>query len=956
MHNVQIYDNYNIKDEICLTSIIFNSYINHGRKPTILTMKLYEKLQQYSITSRDSMAADNSVHISNKVDVSQYLAFCHVSPKLCYAGKKHVSQVKSNVCLTFLICAALLVKTSWEITTDMDDIEEMAKFKDIPDTFVGIQPEKYPLIITFHKNFLLRFEGLLIYNSTDFNKEGRRSVALQTFIRKNEVTYDRFRSLYWPHFNAKLTKNLDPSRVFTEILSNIKGGLQEGACNNKRSRQDYISLSDRRLSTFSAEKRVVLYDIFEDYEKMKLELGEFDLADFVIDIHLHLNNENLLGDKMDFAYIDEVQDLAMRQISLFRYICKNVDEGFVFSGDTTQTVARGIDFLFEDIRCLFYNEEKGLISDIFSLSQNLRTHTRVLRLAQSVINLICHFPPKSSGKWVGFGADQEVSNYIGHQALILTIVECNGLEFQIFLMPILHSLFRVLASLDPTYYALNRNNYVWRLLELWFCENNEEVSKPMLDYWRRLCLVQMRKLDDSLAEAMQRASSPKELKSQGIKMATMCFEKTGKETWEKRAMDSGLGAAAVCMVQVPKRPASIMLTEAAEIFDSIDRDEFAAECFEYFLEKCSLECYWTKDNASLMKFVRAFHMMDSKRNFLKSLDCLEESFPQKEELLTIAMSVAQKVSGNFHALICAEAKILFHEPRNLSELMQCYDSIKCEGAVRFYFNYFGVRLPHNLSVPYLLLKPIAAWVRNVDERFMVRNIKVGTLDTRHFMSAAQNYWCQELISAGLKRETELSKNLLEEIISMNISTRNELTYGQIGRAVMIMLGSGKQKHDLYEKIAERFCELILEMAKDCISPNCSFILVLFRYKIFFCRILICLQTDANPSAVLSQTRNPILEASLNFLSECSSNAFITLKKQQDGLQIFILIASTIFQCLSFNILFKMLGVPQIRSQLLREFCEAIRYKKNDNSYAAVIVGAFKIIEDALMIVASSKRN
>ncbi|GER55612.1 HXXXD-type acyl-transferase family protein, partial [Striga asiatica] len=137
---------------------------------------------------------------------------------------------------------------------------------------------------------------------------------------------------------------------------------------------------------------------------------------------------------------------------------KNVDEGFVFFGDTAQTIARGIDFCFEDIRSLFYTEfymksrngdfrgrrEKGHISDIFCLSQNFRTYTGVLRLAHSVIDTICHFfplsidvlPPETSliygespvvleprsdenlimtifghsanagRKWVGFGADQ----------------------------------------------------------------------------------------------------------------------------------------------------------------------------------------------------------------------------------------------------------------------------------------------------------------------------------------------------------------------------------------------------------------------------------------------------------------------------------------------------------------------------------------------------------------------
>ncbi|KAG8369504.1 hypothetical protein BUALT_Bualt14G0020500 [Buddleja alternifolia] len=157
--------------------------------------------------------------------------------------------------------------------TEMDDVIDMAEFKDISDTFIGIQLEKYPLIITFHK-FLMMLDGTLgisyferFHEVKDFCRhEGNRSVALQTFIRKHEVIYDRFWSTYWPHFNTKLTKNLDPSRVFTEIMSHIKRGLRAcnskshikrglRACDSKRSRQEYISLSDSRVSTLSAEKR-----------------------------------------------------------------------------------------------------------------------------------------------------------------------------------------------------------------------------------------------------------------------------------------------------------------------------------------------------------------------------------------------------------------------------------------------------------------------------------------------------------------------------------------------------------------------------------------------------------------------------------------------------------------------------------------------------------------------------
>jgi superfamily I DNA/RNA helicase len=258
---------------------------------------------------------------------------------------------------------------------------------------------------------------------------------------------------------------------------------------------------------------------------MKAENGDFDMADFVNDLHLRLKTYKYEGDAMDFVYIDEVQDLTMRQIALFKHICRNVDEGFVFCGDTAQTIARGIDFRFEDIRSLFYKEfvlvsrsagndrnEKGQISKIFHLNQNFRTHAGVLNLAQSVIDLLYRFFPSfidvlshetsliygeapillesgndenaivtifgNSGNvrsnFVGFGAEQvilvrddaarkEIDNYVGKHALVLTVVECKGLEFQVSgLLYILFFLFRTLslsfALLSKRVFLLSKSN------------------------------------------------------------------------------------------------------------------------------------------------------------------------------------------------------------------------------------------------------------------------------------------------------------------------------------------------------------------------------------------------------------------------------------------------------------------------------------------------------------------
>lgn len=69
------------------------------------------------------------------------------------------------------------------------------------------------------------------------------------------------------------------------------------------------------------------------------------------------------------------------------------------------------------------------------------------------------------------------------------------------------------SELKQLYVAITRTRQ-----RLWICENIEEFSKPMFDYWRKKALVQVRKLDDSLASAMQVASSQEEWKSQGYKV------------------------------------------------------------------------------------------------------------------------------------------------------------------------------------------------------------------------------------------------------------------------------------------------------------------------------------------------------------------------------------------------------------------------------------------------------
>uniref|UniRef100_N1QYH3 Putative ATP-dependent helicase n=1 Tax=Aegilops tauschii TaxID=37682 RepID=N1QYH3_AEGTA len=499
-------------------------------KTTVLTMKLIQKEQQSLIASQglNFDAADlsgvddnNIMPLKNGGDSFVKQVFITVSPKLCSAIKDHICGLKRFGTGDVSDQSSIL-----HMHDIMDDLEE---FTEIPDSFRDLPHEHYPLTITYH-----------------------------------------------------LTKKFAASTIFTEIISHIKGAYQASRPYiGKLGRQDYVMLSDKRFSCLNNEKRDRIYDIFLEYESMKCTAKEFDLSDFVNSLHSSLASEGYHGDMVDFVYIDEVQDLTMTQIALLKYVCMNIKEGFLFAGDTAQTIARGIDFRFEDIRSLFYTTflseteasnqglkhgEKPHLSDMFQLSQNFRTHSGILRMAQSIMSLLYFFFPSSvdklnpetglvygeapvllesdndenaimtifgesktkHGNLRGFGAEQvilvrddaakkQIIDLVGKQALVLTIVECKGLEFQ----------------------------------------------------------------------AMQTGSSSDDWRLRGTKlfnegqfeMATMCFEKAGDAHREKLARAAGLVATANHVISTNLELGKASLQTASEIYESIGMHEKAATCY-----------------------------------------------------------------------------------------------------------------------------------------------------------------------------------------------------------------------------------------------------------------------------------------------------------------------------------------------------------------------------------------
>nr|GEU83497.1 UvrD-like helicase, ATP-binding domain, P-loop containing nucleoside triphosphate hydrolase [Tanacetum cinerariifolium] len=235
---------------------------------------------------------------------------------------------------------------------------------------------------------------------------------------------------------------------------------------------------------------------------------------------------------------------------------------------------------------------------------------------------------------------------------------------------------------------------------LWICENKVELSEPMFDYWKVRGLVQVRKLNDSVAQAMRVESSPQEAgdtmleklaKASGLRASADQIRETNPDSYlsyfkEAAGMFESIGkfeSVALCYCDLGEyERAGKIYTHKCGKFDAAAKCSTLAGCYseaaeayakgdqfsnclsvckkgklfdlgmqyienwdehvnnenkelkeveQEFLESCAVNYHEHKDSKSVMKFVRAFCSMESKRIFLRSLGCLDELLVLEEE-------------------------------------------------------------------------------------------------------------------------------------------------------------------------------------------------------------------------------------------------------------------------------------------------------------------------------------
>ena len=176
---------------------------------------------------------------------------------------------------------------------------------------------------------------------------------------RKEMTYELFSESIWPHMNKGVGKKYHPSLVWTEIMSFIKGSYEAlSKANGCLEKEEYVELGRKRAPNFSGEREHI-YTLFKRYEHARKHRFLFDETDLVHDIYRRVCKQHDMNWVIHQIFVDETQDFTQAELCLLLRLCQNPNDMFL-TGDTAQSIMRGISFRFSDLKSLFFYASKSL--------------------------------------------------------------------------------------------------------------------------------------------------------------------------------------------------------------------------------------------------------------------------------------------------------------------------------------------------------------------------------------------------------------------------------------------------------------------------------------------------------------------------------------------------------------------------------------------------------------------
>lgn len=211
-------------------------------------------------------------------------------------------------------------------------------------------------------------------------------------LKSFEVDFKTFKEKFWP--TVKSHSKFSALAVWTEITAYIKGSHNCWFYKGFYLPKLTYANKGQKISLLSKEEKLEIWDLFILYERWKNTNLAYDFQDLVNFILSQIKTYGYNGAPIHYILVDEVQDLTPATISLLMTICT---EKIMFSGDTAQTIAKGVAFRFCDLDSLF-TEAKVPRPTIKQLTMNFRTHNQILALANSIVSLIETLFPQTIDK------------------------------------------------------------------------------------------------------------------------------------------------------------------------------------------------------------------------------------------------------------------------------------------------------------------------------------------------------------------------------------------------------------------------------------------------------------------------------------------------------------------------------------------------------------------------------
>ena len=210
--------------------------------------------------------------------------------------------------------------------------------------------------------------------------------------RSFEVDFKVFKDKFWP--TIKLKTRLSALVIWTEITAYIKGSATSWIYQNYYLPKINYATRGQKVSLLTREEKLEVWDLFILYERWKVKHQAYDFQDIINYLLVQIEYHGYTGVPIHYMMVDEVQDLTPATIALLMSVS---NEKLVFSGDTAQTIAKGVGFRFCDIEELF--KEAGVVKpSIQHLTMNFRTHNQILGMANSIVSLLETLFPQTIDK------------------------------------------------------------------------------------------------------------------------------------------------------------------------------------------------------------------------------------------------------------------------------------------------------------------------------------------------------------------------------------------------------------------------------------------------------------------------------------------------------------------------------------------------------------------------------